>query len=523
MAQRWRFRNSNLLTTGVIEALDDVRQRWRVGSLCFGILLWLLFLLGGVAVLASPEWPIDLKGTTSACRPDDTFSVLPAYMFWSIWSGSGLFQVTLGVGELSFSTAKAIDVAWDIFVGRGGQAVIGFISWRVMKGYVTTSMLSRGPVTFHTYRTIFLQDQSLVLAIPKVIRDFIYRRRLHSRFVMVCMISTFCFILVFPTLASAMTGYTSNMKAYVPDRDGNLMAFDAFRSVLFIVHDGSRINQTDEYFVTSDEEAGSNLWTPYSSSMNDLDRATCGEKILIGVPKTIHSLRTINWVSSLSKMGYGPSYPEITRSEVKNVSSSIGLIDVSITTIYDLDCSSCLTSDGIDVESFGYGGTNQTNSSFMMTTLISPPSLNITGFFLPDDMFSRYEGEHDPSKAIWRHFDDTYDLEYVTSLGTCQATKTYRWGFSFLLLYIMLCLLLVWTLAMMGIWLYAQVLLKKHGITDVSGEIKAVFELAQIVALTKNCKAALYRMRLRPRYKTKTWISFQESIMFGCVFIQSCW
>jgi hypothetical protein len=114
-------------------------------------------------------------------------------------------------------------------------------------------MVSRGPVTFHTYRTVFLQDQTLVLAIPRLLKDFVSRHRLHSKTAMACIISTFCFILAFPTLASAMTGYTTNVKAYVPDRSSNLIAFDSFRKVQFVIHDGDRIGRTEDYPVFWDE------------------------------------------------------------------------------------------------------------------------------------------------------------------------------------------------------------------------------------------------------------------------------
>jgi len=39
-----------------------------------------------------------------------------------------LFRLDLVFGTLSFAVAKFIDVLWDIFIGRGGQAVLGWIS-----------------------------------------------------------------------------------------------------------------------------------------------------------------------------------------------------------------------------------------------------------------------------------------------------------------------------------------------------------------------------------------------------------
>lgn len=106
------------------------------------------------------------------------------------------------------------------------------------------------PVTFNTYRMIFLQNESLILGIPRLIRDFCRRRSLQSRFAMVFMVFTMLFVLVFPTLGGAMTGYSGNVMAYVLDWGGNYVPFNDFRIVAYTVHDGSRINHTDNLHAT---------------------------------------------------------------------------------------------------------------------------------------------------------------------------------------------------------------------------------------------------------------------------------
>lgn len=115
--------------------------------------------------------------------------------------------------------------------------------------YVTTSMEVQ-PITFNTYRMIFLQNESLILGIPRIIRDFCRRRGLQSRFAMVFIVLTMLFVLVFPTLGGAMTGYSGNVLSYVPDSDGNYIPFKDFEIAAYTVHDGVRINQTDEFHAT---------------------------------------------------------------------------------------------------------------------------------------------------------------------------------------------------------------------------------------------------------------------------------
>lgn len=105
------------------------------------------------------------------------------------------------------------------------------------------------PVTFRTFRAIFIHNEASVFAIFGLIKDFGFRLRLHSRVAMVFMITTMIFILAFPTLGSAMTGYTSNVQSFVPDQDRNLVQFSSFERALYIIHDGWRINQDANYVV----------------------------------------------------------------------------------------------------------------------------------------------------------------------------------------------------------------------------------------------------------------------------------
>ncbi|PVI05304.1 hypothetical protein DM02DRAFT_668505 [Periconia macrospinosa] len=422
-----------LLTQGTRGPLSDIRERWFLAVTWVGVVLWFFFLLGGVTILASNKWSLNSNGRIKACRPDDSFSVYPADLFWSRWSGSGFFQITLGFDPLSFTAAKAIDVAWDIVIGRGGQGIIGLISWHIIKKYVTASMICRGPVTFHTYRTVFLQDQPLLFAIPKLLKDFVYRHRLNSKAAMACILSTLCFVLAFPTLASAMTGYTTNMKAYVPDRAGNLMSFEAFQSIHFVIHDGDRINQTKDYLVTSPGINGVDPLLKYDKTFY----GDCESKLYLlnSKPIDLHGL---------------------SEEDLK-----------------------CLMPNLVCryAEAYGLGGKNQTRSNFE-SIVLPPPILNITAHWLPPTINLK---DHDnvASNAMWTNLTDTYNFTYIDTSGTCQATKSYRWGFSFLLLYITFCLLLVWSLAMLTTWFYAKIVLTKHEFVHISGEVRAVFELAE--------------------------------------------
>ena len=67
---------------------------------------------------------------------------------------------------------------------------------------------------------------------------------------MAFMTATMLFILAFPTLVSAMSGYDSNVASRIEDGEDNLIPFNKYSRALYVVHDGSRINLTDNYLVT---------------------------------------------------------------------------------------------------------------------------------------------------------------------------------------------------------------------------------------------------------------------------------
>lgn len=67
---------------------------------------------------------------------------------------------------------------------------------------------------------------------------------------MVFMVLTMIFAMIFPTFAGAMTGYSANTNAYINATDANYVPFKAFDYALYTIHDGYRVNLTDDYIVS---------------------------------------------------------------------------------------------------------------------------------------------------------------------------------------------------------------------------------------------------------------------------------
>lgn len=122
-------------------------------------------------------------------------------------------------------------------VGRGGQAILTLISWHVFAKYFTPSM-QVVPVTFNTFRSIFMQKESSIDGLAKLLRDFTRRHGLHSKVAMIFMITSMVFIFAFPTLASAMTGYSANVQPFVQNSDKSSLLFNTFQPLYYVLHDG---------------------------------------------------------------------------------------------------------------------------------------------------------------------------------------------------------------------------------------------------------------------------------------------
>lgn len=201
------------------------------------------------------------------CAPDGSFRLEPTNLLALTW----FFQVVLGFGSLKFTAVKAIDIIWDVvsdfdtikslkplltlkqLVGRIGQTLLAYISWRTFSKCLYSVMMT-DPVTYQTFWTVFMQDGPSLWSILRTFRDFTWRRGLRSKPTMFFMILTMIFILAFPTLASAMTGYSANNQAVVKMDDASQVLFSQFESAKYMIHDGNRVNLSMDYAISSVDE-----------------------------------------------------------------------------------------------------------------------------------------------------------------------------------------------------------------------------------------------------------------------------
>ncbi|KAJ3577584.1 hypothetical protein NPX13_g2984 [Xylaria arbuscula] len=110
----------------------------------------------------------------------------------------------------------------NLYFGRGGQAILTVITWKVFGGYAATSTATQ-PLTFATYRTLFADSGPSVTSTANLLHDFIKFRCLASKWASICLIYSLLLILAFPTLVSSSTGYTTLSEAFISIDDNTLV------------------------------------------------------------------------------------------------------------------------------------------------------------------------------------------------------------------------------------------------------------------------------------------------------------
>lgn len=106
------------------------------------------------------------------------------------------------------------------------------------------------PLSLATFRAIFVKDGSWASFLG-MLKDLTIRpwsktgkRHVKEGLIMTFMALSVVFVMMFPTLAGAMTGYTATYAAYVKDHDGNYARFATFKPIVYNISDSHYSNFT---------------------------------------------------------------------------------------------------------------------------------------------------------------------------------------------------------------------------------------------------------------------------------------
>jgi hypothetical protein len=179
------------------------------------------------------------------CYPNGLWSEAPGAT-WRIMDSSYFFTPNLSFGSMSFTAAKIIDISWDLCVGRGGQILLAWVNYRVFNEWLLYHM-ELHQTSYKMYTAVAFQTTSLS-ALGVLAKEFLAFgettwRRLFRWLGILCMLLSTMYVLSFPTLMGALTGYITTYEAYIEDISQNLIEVSKFSGVQWIIWDSHRIGE----------------------------------------------------------------------------------------------------------------------------------------------------------------------------------------------------------------------------------------------------------------------------------------
>ncbi|EXJ89721.1 hypothetical protein A1O3_02788 [Capronia epimyces CBS 606.96] len=381
----------------------------------------------------------------------------------SIWDKSGLFYINVAWGSMAFSTAKFIDVVWDIVVGRAGQAFLGWVTYKVSSQYLAMAM-REAPVSYTTYVSLAFVPPNLTMT-ARLAGELLTNRGWRPRLIMVWIVLSSLFVLSFSTFVAAMSGYSSNSYAVLANHAGEVVPWDNFPVVQFAINDAWRMGEPGPVTITMGE-------TCTQQGLKDDDSK--------GISQSYH------------------------RRDNQGEDGDGGKGDEQPWQYVPFNCTMFWRTVQY-VSSYGLHGTQIQASTFTLNGLahnLSSPTLNITTSYTPSSLskltgyLANYSMQSPKvlkdvneisESTFWTYENETYSLAYVLDRASCQYSRSHNWGFSFLLLFITSLLLALWAGGTCALWLHVHrkdltnmhVLRDRHLSSGPSGIFRSSWDLSE--------------------------------------------
>ena len=136
------------------------------------------------------------------------------------------FAIVPITSQISFDAVKALDVAWSIVIGRGGQALLLWMSYRVYTACLLRLMESTA-VPYALYVDLaFGQTMSSIWQMTK----FTFQRKSAARHkvLMIWLALALVWVLGWQTVTDLMTSYASDGDAYAQIIGNSFVSFESF-------------------------------------------------------------------------------------------------------------------------------------------------------------------------------------------------------------------------------------------------------------------------------------------------------
>lgn len=162
----------------------------------------------------------------------------------------GLFVLDQTWGRFLFSTAKTIDVAWDIVVGRGVQILAWWAAYVVFSDALLR-VIERHAASFRIFQRIALEGPSL-LSLWTLCKELLAVKSKRTRTLFAYMLVSTSYVLSIPMFLGAMTGYDSTAIPWIDlDNSNNIVPASALTNAWVI---SGTMNSTWKPKVCSDPD-----------------------------------------------------------------------------------------------------------------------------------------------------------------------------------------------------------------------------------------------------------------------------
>ncbi|KIW28399.1 uncharacterized protein PV07_08066 [Cladophialophora immunda] len=372
----------------------------------------------------------------------------------SLWDPSGFFYITVSWGKMAFSTAKFIDIVWDIFVGRGGQAFLAVVTFKVSSQYLALAM-REAPVSYNTFESLAFVPPSLVRT-GRLAADLLTNRGWRARLIIVWVVLSSLFVLSFSSLITAMSGYSSDISAVMPDYDNESIQWTNFQVVQFAINDADRVGLSGPMYITVGDTCVQQGFLDDDDDDDDDDD---------------NDDKGGNYDDSESPFPDRTPRRRDSDDGTDSGNSSHGKVD------WEYVPTNCTTFWHVVqyVSLYGLNGNNHSASNITLNGqkhTVAAPTLNITTSYSPVALstlttyLNTFSESSPPAPGaldsvsqltdftFWLYDNQTYPFSYVLDNATCRYSRWHNWGFSFLFLFITSLLLALWAIGTYALWLY---------------------------------------------------------------------
>lgn len=148
--------------------------------------------------------------------------------------------------NFTFGIVRTIDLAWDMVIGQGGRYLHGYILARYVANDVLVWTMERAAVPYHYYVSLSFTTVSweTIWSISKLISR---RRDCRTVLSAIALLYTVIYLLVFPTLWSAATGYVTPSEHAYRMPDSAQVTLDSEGLTLCYVVIDQRMNWTNPH------------------------------------------------------------------------------------------------------------------------------------------------------------------------------------------------------------------------------------------------------------------------------------